>query len=113
LIAATVGLMPVGLQQASAATPSATHVSATPDALKDHSYWKGYKAGLHAAAQRDNSYRQGYRTGYRNGYSDARDDCRREGGGGWGWGYGSNSSWKRGYSDGYDAGYASAEDRYC
>ncbi|MGW0207229.1 hypothetical protein ACWDZ8_15965 [Streptomyces sp. NPDC003233] len=92
LIAATVALSPVGLQQASAATPSGAHVSAT------------------AMVQRDNSYRQGYRAGFRDGWADARDDCQG--------GYNSNNSnyngsYARGYAAGYSAGFARAEDRYC
>ncbi|WP_449341156.1 hypothetical protein, partial [Streptomyces canarius] len=58
LIAATLALSPVGLQQASAATPSGTHASAT------------------TTVQRDNSYRQGYKAGYRTGWADAKDDCQ-------------------------------------
>ncbi|CAM5474398.1 MULTISPECIES: hypothetical protein [Streptomyces] len=93
LIAATLALSPVGLQQASAATPSGTHASAT------------------TTVQRDNSYRQGYKAGYRTGWADAKDDCQmnknnnnfnR-----------SNNSYANGYDDGYSAGYSRAEDRYC
>ncbi|AEY89206.1 MULTISPECIES: hypothetical protein [Streptomyces] len=94
LIAATLALSPVGLQQASAATPSGTHTSAT------------------TTVQRDNSYRQGFKAGYRAGWADAKDDCRMSRNNNNNFNR-SNNSYANGYDDGYSAGYSRAEDRYC
>ncbi|MEW2508813.1 hypothetical protein [Streptomyces sp. NPDC046870] len=93
LVAATLALGPVGIQQAQAASPNGTH------------------AGVTTTLQRDNSYRQGYKAGFRAGWSDAKDDCEKS--------RGSNNfarnngSYARGYADGYSDGYTRAEDRYC
>lgn len=95
LIAATIALSPVGLQQASAATPSGTHVSAT------------------TMVQRDNSFRQGYRAGFRAGWADARDDCQRSRGMQNFNNSNNNDSYANGFSAGYSSGFARAEDRYC
>ncbi|MGW2030134.1 hypothetical protein [Streptomyces argyrophylli] len=93
LIAATLALSPVGIQQASAASPSGTHAGAT------------------TTLQRDNSYRQGYKAGFRAGWSDAKDDCEKSGGTN---NFArNNGSYTRGYADGYSDGYARAEDKYC
>ncbi|MEW2284547.1 hypothetical protein [Streptomyces sp. NPDC047841] len=93
VIAATLALSPVGIQQAFAASPNATHAGAT------------------ATVERDNSYRQGYKSGFRAGWSDAKDDCRKSGGNN---NFArNNGSFARGYADGYSDGYARAEDRYC
>jgi hypothetical protein len=86
-------LAPVGLQQASAATPSETHASA-PTAVSNQS-----------------EYRRGYKDGFRDGYNDGRDNCHRDHGR---YGYGrSNGDYYRGYGDGFSAGFSRAEDRYC
>ena len=86
-------LAPVGLQQASAATPSETHASA-PTAVSSQS-----------------EYRRGYKDGFRDGYNDGRDNCHRDHGS---YGYGrSNGDYYRGYGDGFSAGFSRAEDRYC
>ncbi|MGW1498580.1 hypothetical protein ACWCQW_08385 [Streptomyces mirabilis] len=86
-------LAPVGLQQASAATPSETHASA-PTAVSNQS-----------------EYRRGYKDGFRDGYNDARHDCHRDRGG---YGYGrSNGDYYRGYSDGFGDGFSRAERQYC
>lgn len=92
LIAASIALMPLGLQSASAATPSETQVSEV------------------TAVPGQGSYRQGYRAGFRDGYADARDDCSRDYGVGNGF---RDRQYARGYADGYSAGYARAERRYC
>ncbi|POX64124.1 hypothetical protein C3492_07020 [Streptomyces sp. Ru62] len=94
LVAATLALGPVGLQQASAATPSGTHAGAT------------------TTVDRDNSYRQGYRAGFRAGWADAKDDCKQNRNNN-NFNSNNNSSYARGFGDGYSAGYARAEDRYC
>ncbi|MFL4904648.1 hypothetical protein ACJ6WF_16040 [Streptomyces sp. MMS24-I2-30] len=88
-------LAPVGLQQASAVTPSQTHASA-PAAPSDRS-----------------DYQDGFKSGYRTGYSDAKDDCKMEHGARHGHGFKKADDYSRGWGDGYSAGYAKAEDRYC
>lgn len=95
LVAATLALSPVGLQQASAATPSGTHASAT------------------TTVQRDNSYKQGFRAGFRAGWADAKDDCKQNRNNNNFNSNRNNESYARGYADGYSAGYSRAEDRYC
>ncbi|MFH9864257.1 hypothetical protein [Streptomyces sp. NPDC017202] len=85
------GFAPVGIQQASAVTPTETHASAP------------------AAVNSPRDYRQGFRAGFRDGYQDARDDCRLDAVGD---GF-SNRDYARGYADGYSAGFARAERRYC
>ncbi|MET8561992.1 hypothetical protein ABZV75_15885 [Streptomyces flaveolus] len=94
LIAATLALSPVGLQQASAATPGGTHAGAT------------------TTVQRDNDYRQGYKAGYRAGWADAKDDCQMNKKNNNNFNS-NNDSYASGYDDGYSSGYARAEDRYC
>ncbi|WP_329534409.1 hypothetical protein OG568_34715 [Streptomyces sp. NBC_01450] len=86
-------LAPVGLPQASAATPNETHASAP------------------ASVSGQREYRQGFKDGFRDGYADARDDCRKHGGR-YGWSH-SKGDYVRGYSDGFSAGFTRAEDRYC
>lgn len=94
--ALTLGLSPLGVQQASAAPPSETH------------------AGVPAAISSPADYRQGFRVGFRDGFADARAECRfgynranfHGGDGGFG-------DYARGYAHGYSAGYARAERQYC
>jgi flagellar biosynthesis/type III secretory pathway protein FliH len=91
-IAATVVFTPVGFQQASAATPSETHVSAAvivPEAPRD--------------------YRRGYRDGFRIGYRDADDNCRRD----WrGFDY-RNRDYERGFRQGYRDGFREGRFNFC
>ncbi|MGV9255524.1 hypothetical protein [Streptomyces sp. NPDC003697] len=89
------GLAPLGIGQAVAATPSETHVSVPP------------------AVPGQDGYRMGFRDGFREGFGDARKDCdtrrtsesrqNRQG----------ERLYVRGYADGYTAGFFLAEARYC
>ena len=96
LIAATVALAPVGLQQASAATPSRTHVSTVanvPESTQDYrrGFKDGFKTGLrqgqrdcdqsedraapllHKNASQD--YRRGFKDGFKTGFRQGQRSC--------------------------------------
>ncbi|MEU6809657.1 hypothetical protein ABZ920_11750 [Streptomyces sp. NPDC046831] len=89
------GLTPLGMGQATAATPSETHVSAA------------------SAVPGQGGYREGFRDGFRDGFSDGRDDCYDRGA------FDRHRTWQgnrlyvEGYGDGYSSGFFVAEARYC
>ncbi|MFC9910483.1 hypothetical protein [Streptomyces sp. NPDC059862] len=86
LIAATVVLTPVSVQQASAATPSQTHVS-TASAVPEQ--------------YRDRDYRRGFRDGFRFGFRVGLRDCHRY----------DRHDWRDRYDDNYRRA-AAVPDRY-
>ena len=97
IIATTVAFGPVGLQQASAATPSMTHVSTTavnvPKSTQDYrrGFKDGFRAGLrqgqrtcnrgeeraatvlHKDASKD--YRRGFKDGFKTGIRQGQRSC--------------------------------------
>jgi flagellar biosynthesis/type III secretory pathway protein FliH len=62
-IAASIGLAPVGWTQASAATPSETHVSTS--------------AGV-KVPRSDHDYRRGFKDGFRSGLHQGQHNCRHD-----------------------------------
>ncbi|MFG2655738.1 hypothetical protein [Streptomyces sp. NPDC048425] len=63
-VAATIGFAPLGWTQASAATPSETHISTSTTA-------KVHKSGQ--------DYRRGFKDGFRSGFRQGSHNCHRHG----------------------------------
>ncbi|MGW3630546.1 hypothetical protein ACWD7F_10330 [Streptomyces sp. NPDC005122] len=96
-IAATVALVPAGIQQASAATPSGTHVSASVNVSKSNQdYARGFKDGfksgvrqgqrscgdderaatvLHTDKNKDKDYQRGFKDGFKSGFRQGQGSC--------------------------------------
>ncbi|MFD5119552.1 hypothetical protein [Streptomyces sp. NPDC058385] len=99
-VAATIGLAPLGWTQASAATPSETHVSTSTTAKVPKSH---------------QDYRRGYKDGFRSGFRQGAHNCKRHG---HGYGYGdakgqqattvahrnAHQDYRRGFKDGFKSG---------
>ncbi|MFD1272642.1 hypothetical protein ACFQ51_14775 [Streptomyces kaempferi] len=96
-IAATVALVPASIQQASAATPSGTHVSASANVSKSNQdYARGFKDGfksgvrqgqrscgddersatvLHTDKNKDKDYQRGFKDGFKSGFRQGQGSC--------------------------------------
>ncbi|MFE5025447.1 hypothetical protein ACFRAO_19445 [Streptomyces sp. NPDC056656] len=99
-IAASIGLAPVGWTQASAATPSETHVSTSASVKVPKS---------------DRDYRRGFKDGFKSGFRQGANRCHRHGNGhGYGDGKGQKAAtvvhkdarqdYRRGFKDGFRSG---------
>ncbi|MEU1531115.1 hypothetical protein [Streptomyces fagopyri] len=96
-IAATVALVPAGVQQASAAAPGGTHVGAAVDVPKSNQdYARGFKDGfksgvrqgqrscgnddravplLHGDKNKDKDYQRGFKDGFKSGFRQGQGSC--------------------------------------
>ncbi|MGW1000992.1 hypothetical protein [Streptomyces sp. NPDC002520] len=97
-VAATVALAPFGFQQASAATPSETHVGTSVNVpTSDQDYRRGFKDGFKSGFRQgqrncnrdhdeeraatvvpknqDQDYRRGFKDGFKSGFRQGQRSC--------------------------------------
>ncbi|MFJ5267535.1 hypothetical protein [Streptomyces sp. NPDC088358] len=96
-IAATIALVPVGMQQASAAAPSETHVSTAVNVSKSNQdYTRGFKDGFKSGVRqgqrscgddersatvlqkdknKDKDYQRGFKDGFKSGFRQGQRSC--------------------------------------